>query len=246
MRAVLMLHAVDTTGSVLSVSAAQLRGLIRAIHDSGHDIVSLGRLLSEPRRENQVALTFDDGFESVAESAAPILRDAGVQATLFLTTGFVGRDNRWPSQPKAAPTFPMMRWEQVESLHRGGWEIEAHTRTHPDLRLASEEELECELEDPKAEIERRLGRRPQTFAYPYGYLNERVVAAARRHYRYAATTSMATLDGVQIDSHRIPRIDAYYIRSPSIHRWFGQPCFRAFTELRAFLRRARGHPGEGS
>ncbi len=244
MRAVLTFHGVDDSRSVLSIAPAELEGLISAIRATGHDLVLLGALLSAPDRTNCIALTFDDGFASVAAIAAPLLREAGVPATLFLTTGYVGRDNRWPSQPRSAPARPMMSWRDVEELHRDGWEIEAHTQTHPELLELSDAGIEHEVEAPKHEIERRLGRTPQSFAYPYGRFDERVVKAVRAHYRYAVSTRMAALDDGVADPYRIPRIDAFYLRRPAIHARFGSRSFGVFLSVRAALRRWRFHPGE--
>jgi len=246
MRAVLMLHDISRSRSVGSISPEDLAGLTGAIRESNHEIVQLSALLSDPGIPNRIAITFDDGFTSVAEKALPILRDAGVAATLFLTTGYVGGDNRWPSQPPDVPTLPLMRWAQVERLHRDGWEIEAHSRTHPDLRRVSDAELQRELEEPLLVLEQRLHRRPQCFAYPYGYLDERVVSAVRLHYRFATTTQMATLDGGPDDPHRIPRIDGYYLRSRFVYGRFARPSFRVYVALRSLLRSARGHAREVS
>ncbi len=56
----------------------ELRGLVRGIRQSGHAIVSLADLLTEPTRD-AVALTFDDGFASLARLAEPILTEYGAQ-----------------------------------------------------------------------------------------------------------------------------------------------------------------------
>lgn len=134
------------------------------MHAGHHEIVPLETLLTEPIRQRCVALTFDDGMRSLATTAAPALSALGAPATLFLTTDYVGKDNHWPSQPPLAPR------------KAAGWSIQAHTRTHPDLRTLGDDALEAELCEPLDVIERRLGHRPSSFAYPYGYFNERVRA----------------------------------------------------------------------
>lgn len=49
--------------------------------------------------EHAVVVTFDDGYSDFADIAYPILKRAGVPATLFVTTGFVNGDLwLWPDQ----------------------------------------------------------------------------------------------------------------------------------------------------
>jgi peptidoglycan/xylan/chitin deacetylase (PgdA/CDA1 family) len=74
--------------------AAQIRTLAAT-----YDVVALddvARDLREGRlRPDCVAVTFDDGYANNLTVAAPILRSAGVPATLFLCTGFVGTAAFW-------------------------------------------------------------------------------------------------------------------------------------------------------
>lgn len=245
-QAILTFHSVDDSGSVLSVDVEQFVSLLAAIRSSGHQIVPLSRLVEDPDGPDRVALTFDDGYAKVAVTVAPILRTEGIPATLFLTTGFIGSDNRWPSQPAGTPVLEMMTWAQLESLRAQGWEIGAHSASHPDLRSLADAELEAELVEPQLEIERRLGRRPEAFAYPYGAFDERVVSCAQRYYERAVTTRMECLDREPRQPHLLPRLDAFYLRSPRIHRAFGSSRFRRYLAFRALLRRARRHPGEVS
>lgn len=238
-----MLHGVDDSDSVLSVSADELRSLIRAVRARDHALVSLETLLFGPAPDNAVALTFDDGFESLYRAARPVLKDEAAPATLFLTTGYVGRDNRWPSQMDLAPRFEMMSWDQVEALHADGWAIEAHSVDHPDLRGLSDEAVVDQMVDSRDTIERRLGRRSRIFAYPYGFMDSRVADLARPHFGYAVTARMGWLTG-PTDAMRVPRLDAFYLRRPGVHRGFGGASFRAFLRARIAMRRARNNPCE--
>ena len=185
MRAILTFHSVDPTDSVLSIAPEQLRSLIAAIESSGHRIVPLRDILDSPAKPRQIALTFDDGMRSLHEHALPVLRDAAVTATVFLTTDYVGRNNRWPSLPEHAPTMEMMSWAEVEDLQAAGWAVEAHTASHPDLRRLSDDAVRDELESGDQAIQERLGHRPEIFAYPYGHWDARVRAIAATQYRAA-------------------------------------------------------------
>jgi len=238
-RAVLTFHGVDDTGSVLSVSSDALAGLVAGIRAADHEIVPLARLMEKPEIPDRVALTFDDGFRSVHEAALPVLRDADAPATLFLTTGFLGGDNHWPGQPGWAPRFPMLDWNHVEALHAAGWAIEAHTGRHLDLRTLGSDELDAELAAADDAIEARLGRRPEAFAYPYGYHDERVRERVSRRYRWSWTTRLAVLDGAEA-STMLPRLDAFYLRSPRVYGRFGRSGFSLYLALRRFLREVRG------
>lgn len=240
-----MLHGIDQSGSTLSMTVTQLASLIDSIRGAGHQVVPLLDLLENPNAsDGRVALTFDDGFASVADGAAPVLLQKSAPATLFLTTGWMGRDNGWPSQPADAQRVPMMNWDEVATLAASGWSIEAHTVNHPDLRTLDDQELETEFCQPLDEIEEHCGRRPSVIAYPYGYFDDRVVERAGSHYRFGLTTCLGEFQDRPSDPMKIPRLDVYYLRSPRVHRRFGRPDFRLYMHLRRGIRRLRGHPGE--
>lgn len=245
MLAILTFHAIEADGSLLSIAPDSLRSLLAAILHSGHAIVPLRTLLEGGHPNNDaVALTFDDGALSVAEYAAPILLEFGAPATLFLTTGFVGGRNTWPSQPATAPVFPMLDWDAIGSLQDASWSIEAHTISHPDLRHLDDATLDAELALPAEVIEQRTGHRPRILAYPYGHFNARVVARSQRYYDYAVTTQFRCL---RPNGHRylVPRLDSYYLRFPRIHKRFGNGAsFTTYLNMVSWLRKWRGRPGE--
>ena len=239
MRAVLTFHSVDGSGSVLSIAPGELRSLVQSIRRGGHTIVPLRDLLEEPAAGGRIALTFDDGVRSLHDHALGVLADLDAPATVFLTTGWLGRDNQWPTMPADAPRMAMLDWSQVDDLRRAGWAIEAHTVNHPDLRELSDAEIDRELADCDAAIADRTGTRPTIFAYPYGHWDERVEARVAGRYDFAVTAGMGFVPARIASPMRIGRLETYYFRSPRLHARFGSPVFRGYLASRALLRRLR-------
>lgn len=237
MRAVITFHAIDDRPGPLSYPPRALATLLTALAEADLPVLTLDALLSAEAPRG-VALTFDDGMASVAEAALPILRDHRVPAHLFLTTGAVGGDNRWPGQPQGAAYQQMLDWTQVEALHDGGVFIEGHTAHHPDLRTLDEQRIAAECDAADGLIERRLGRRPRHFAYPYGFYDDHVRAAVRRLYASAATTEFRDLSGpFPLDA--VPRLDSHYLRSPWLMRNLSGRPAGLYLELRRLIRRLR-------
>ena len=143
-------------------------------------------VLSRPRGKT-VAVTFDDAYRSIGEHAVPLLSRLGLPATLFVPTHWVGRDtpmawrgiDRYVGGAHEAELLPLS-WAEIASLSDAGWEIGSHTRSHPDLTTLSDDELGVELAGSRADVEARLGRPCRAIAYPYGFLDARVVRAAER------------------------------------------------------------------
>jgi peptidoglycan/xylan/chitin deacetylase (PgdA/CDA1 family) len=61
-----------------------------------------------------------------------------------------------------------MSWDDVRDLHARGFEIGAHTLTHPDLGKMDGADADREITGGKAAVEAALGAPVIHFAYPYG------------------------------------------------------------------------------
>lgn len=238
MKAIITFHSIDASGSVLSYPPGSFVSLLDGLGKAGIPVLSLDKLLSA-QTENGVTITFDDGIRSLFTSALPVLRDYDVPAHLFLTTGAVGTNNQWAGQPASAPGFEMLNWEQIEQLYDTGVFIESHTHNHPDLRLLNDNDMQQACEQADALIENRTGRRPQYFAYPYGYRNSHVCNYVRKRYKAAVTTElgMLTLDW---DLAKLPRLDSYYLKSRWLQQNLASPVSGFYLSLRSRLRRLRG------
>lgn len=238
MKAVITFHSLGVSRSPLSYPPSTFRMMLQTLSELGIQVRSLPGLL-EAEEGPAVALTFDDGFADLFESGLPMLREFNVPAHLFLTTGRVGLDNAWPTQPPDTPLAPMLDWPQIEALHRDGVFIESHTMNHPDLRDVADADLEAEMDAADDLIEERLGRRPEYFAYPYGRYDARVRNAAGRRYRASFSTRLGFIRPGQ-SADDLPRLDSHYLRSRRVLELLNSPVGDAYVRLRGFVRHVRG------
>lgn len=244
---ILTYHSLDNSGSPVSVAPATFRRQLARLRGAGYVALPLGEALAllarpdEPRRR-LVALTFDDGYASVREHALPALAPYGWRATVLPVSDYVGRDNVWPSQPSFVPRAPLLSWEGLAELAGLGWEIAAHTKTHPDLTRLDDDALEAEVVDGAARLEQHLGRPVKTFAYPYGKLNPRVRAAVQRRYDGACSTAMGLANRTS-DRYALERVEMWYFSRWGLHRLLGSPGLAPYVGLCGAVRRARAAVG---
>lgn len=238
MKAIITFHSIDTRGTVLSFSPETFARLVTELLDSGITICTLDKLL-EPDTDHAVTITFDDGMRSVYENALPVLKDAKVPSHLYLTTGYVGRNNNWPTQPTAAPSFDMMNWQELEACFDADMHVESHTVSHPDLCQLTPAQIEQECESADQLIEHRFGYRPSHFAYPYGRYNANVATLLGNKYKTCVTTALSPL-GRNLATAELPRLDSYYLQNRREYNRFFSPTANGYLRLRHCLRVIRG------
>jgi peptidoglycan/xylan/chitin deacetylase (PgdA/CDA1 family) len=235
-RAILTYHSLDPSGSPISVHPHAFRRHAEWLA-SGDVPVRGFRDLMETRGPG-VAVTFDDAFASFRDVAWPLLKERGIPVTVFVPTDHAGRTNRWPDESYAGiPELPLLDWDALGELAREGVQLGSHTKSHRDLRKLADEELHDELEGAAERIG-EVSRRPDVLAYPYGFADARVAAAAREVYSYACTDELRVL-GDDDDRHLLPRIDAYYLQRPGLLEGFGTWRFGAYVGVRRLGRRVR-------
>jgi peptidoglycan/xylan/chitin deacetylase (PgdA/CDA1 family) len=233
MRAVLTFHGIDRQDGPLSCAPRDFDAMLAAFARTGIPVLDLDRLLG-PDVRHGVALTFDDGLRSLFTDALPILREHHAPAHLFLCTDALQRGAAAPGSDR-----DMLTWDMLGKLHDSGLAIEAHTHRHLDLRQLSDEEIVAECATADALIERRTGRRPRYFAYPFGRHDRRVIEQIRPRYAAAFTTRLAFLASGDSPSS-LPRLDAHYLRSPLVYGRLQAHSTRWYLRLRGLMRIARG------
>lgn len=157
-------------------------------------------------QSSPVVLTFDDGYENFYEQAFPILARHGFMATLYVVSGFAGKD------ALRGEGKEYMSWTEIRAVHSHGIVIGSHTVNHPELVRLSGQQVECEIRDSKAAIENELGDRVTSFAYPYAFpeQDQKFVGMLRRSlenngYQNGVCTMIGTARGNH-DPFFLPRI----------------------------------------
>jgi peptidoglycan/xylan/chitin deacetylase (PgdA/CDA1 family) len=240
MKAILTYHSVDDSGSVVSIDERTFARHVRWLATSHVPVLPLDQLPSAPDGEDAVSITFDDGLESFGRVAAPLLREHGLPATLFVVTDAVGSSNLWSGRgDPGIPVQPLLDWGALGALASDGVSLGAHTCTHLDLATAEPDEAEREIVASKSRLLRELGVVATTFAYPYGGVSQAARDVVAREFRYGVTTRLATLSAHEHPA-LLPRLDSYYLRAPGTLESWGTKRFRLRMGLLAGARSVRG------
>lgn len=157
---------------------------MKELKDKNISVIGLQDLLAWKRGEKNIpprsaVITFDDGWKSQYEVGWPIMKKYGYPLTLFLYTEGV-RGMKYGGGAA-------MSWEMLAEMRDAGVDIQAHSATHQDLRKAYDkvqkkrlnpEEyqqwLTAEVIGSKQLLEQKLGIRVNSFAVPFGYINDQV------------------------------------------------------------------------
>jgi peptidoglycan/xylan/chitin deacetylase (PgdA/CDA1 family) len=158
-----------------------------------------GRLSSD---KLNVVITFDDGYKSWITDAVPILKEIGLPATFFVSSGFVGLSKEAESDfmrskllLKLSPESMIggLNVEDVRKFVEEGFTVGGHSLNHYNLaELRDSAQLEYEITEDKMRLEKLIGKKLDYFAYPFGaYQNEKIDLAAvlkDSGYKGAVTT----------------------------------------------------------
>jgi len=213
---ILMYHSLDSSGSAISIVPQVFEAQMTRLAELGYHGVSLRQALADREAkgdwpDKSVVLTFDDGYASVHEHALPVLRRCKFSATVFVIPGHVDGVNDWGPPVAGFGRQEMLSWDQVKDLAENGIEIGAHTLSHADLTSLAGDALEREIAGSAEEISLQLGEPVQTFAYPYGSLNNEAAAIVDRTFQAVCTTVHRRASNEPLTL--LPRVEMYYFRN---------------------------------
>lgn len=178
---------------------------------------------------NAALVTMDDGFSSVYTVAGPILKRYAIPAVAFITTSVVDSGDAASSDSER-----YLRWDEVARLPELGITVGSHAHTHRSLGRMPVAEARSEGERSRELLERCLGHRVHTFAYPYGMHPDETPDTARALGESGYSSVFIAQHGTiqrGADPLRLPRVKV----EGGEHPWlFGLQCKGAIDLWKVF------------
>ncbi|MHA1565144.1 MAG: polysaccharide deacetylase family protein [Alphaproteobacteria bacterium] len=171
---ILMYHRFgETKYPTTNIQLEQFEAHLRILSSEGYTVLPVAEIVAAirngtPLPDKTIGITIDDAYLSVFIQAWPMLRDAGMPFTLFVSTDAVDQG-----------LGGFMSWAQIRELRDAGVTIGGHSASHGHMAAKNEGGITEELTRSADSFEAQLGTTPGIFAYPYGEASEAVIQAVR-------------------------------------------------------------------
>jgi len=226
-------HPGDTVTVTPEVFEAQMRYLAKA----GYRTLKMSELLAhirgeQPVRDRAVAVTFDDGWLDNFSYAYPVLERYRINAVIFVVTAwtdaamtakavpFVDEQPNQESLKTQVQTDgagqAVLDWGTIRTMASSGLvEFYSHTVNHHKCNDSDRPQLERELFESRAVLERELGQPCPYLCWPYGQFNNLAVTIAKEVGYEALFTTVRGVAEAGSDPYCIKRI-----RVKNSESWF--------------------------
>lgn len=195
---ILMYHCVgeDIFGmKSLFVSTDEFDKQMKYLHDNGYTTITFDEIENAKKYKKPVIITFDDGYENNYKVAYPILKKYNLKASIFLVFNSLGKKK-------------YLNIEQINEM-KSSIEFLSHTLNHPNLSEISLEEAEYQISQSKYQLEKLLGSKVNSIAYPFGGYNYNIVNITKKYYKYGIATFYYYSDHLEDMPYQITRYGMY-------------------------------------
>lgn len=145
-----------------------------------------------------IILTFE-GYDDNYRNVVPLLKKYGFTGVFFIQTNLNSLDG-----------VPFMSFDQIRTLSADGFEVGSASHSRPKMNLISESEQQEEIVDSKSILEKELKTKIISFAYPFGYVSEKL----KRMVLHSGYSFAVAIDegrrNIWIDLLKIRRIQIFH------------------------------------
>jgi peptidoglycan/xylan/chitin deacetylase (PgdA/CDA1 family) len=200
---ILMYHVIGTVKPgvaypALWVSPTEFSDQVTKLQRAGYTAVTLDNVIDAwngkaKLPDKPIVMTFDDGYIGQGKLAGPVLKQAGWPGVLYLVLHALG-------------TPGGLTQSRIKTMISDGWEVGAHSLSHPDLTTLSGSALQHEIAGSRKVIQDKFGVPVNSFCYPAGKFNDAVEKAVKAAGYSSATTELPGAAKPTDDRFALPRI----------------------------------------
>ena len=142
-----------------------------------------------------VFITIDDAYRSFFQNGFPILKKNKLPFGVFVSSDYVS----------SAAKSEFMSWSMLKEVSNSNGLILNHSKSHESLVGMDILTLKKEIEQNQNEIEKKIGKQPKIFSYPYGESSKTVEEVIKMlNYDIAFSQHSAPIHLDQ-NKYRLPR-----------------------------------------
>ncbi|NVJ61449.1 MAG: polysaccharide deacetylase family protein [Gammaproteobacteria bacterium] len=178
-------HIDDSTPKITSTAPALFKQHLNYLKKNDFNVMPLNQALDQLFKgktlpAKSVAITFDDGYESIYKTAWPILKEYNYPFTVFVAT-----------EPVEKAYALMMNWQQLSEISNAGVTLANHTHTHAHLlsllpkQFINEINMADKALDKQSSLSKQFSHTKSLFAYPYGEYSKSITDHLKQDNRYA-------------------------------------------------------------
>ena len=202
---ILIYHSISNDESSLSLSINEFEKHIAYLKDRNFETINFDQINSAKKK--QIIITFDDGYKDLISCVLPILKKHNFNATCFIVSSLLGKENLWDVDKKNFVQKDLMNLNDTREWVDNGMFIGSHSHNHLDLTSLNNDKITDELTYSKKILEDKIGVKIKNFSYPYGKVNNLVYQKTKEIFEKTTTTNRGRFDINSHDFHLIPRID---------------------------------------
>jgi peptidoglycan/xylan/chitin deacetylase (PgdA/CDA1 family) len=174
---ILMYHSIGYNNVFFTVRPEEFQWQMNFLKENKYNVVWIDEIVKYLKSgrdipQRTIVLTFDDGYQDFYSNAFPVLKSFRLKSTVFLPTGYVGKEmtnsNRIP--------LPLLNWEQIREVHQNGLvKFGPHGVKHAHLTELDSIGVAYEINESRRSIREHLGEVCNVFCYPRGKYNLEVM-----------------------------------------------------------------------
>jgi peptidoglycan/xylan/chitin deacetylase (PgdA/CDA1 family) len=200
---------------------------------------------SLPLGKQNVAITFDDAYVSVAENALPELAARSFHSTIFVPVDSLGSHPTWAVENRSLDSDEIvMSAEMIATLPSSLVALGSHSNTHPHLSRIDPNDARNEIEGSRQKLQKLTGQDIRLFAFPYGDHDASILKLCRvagYDYVFSITPHPVNTNSSDFVRGRV-KVDPFdgplefFLKYNGAYAWVSQ--ISSFeTELKSILRR---------